>query len=75
MQNDGYDQSELHWASRASALRLGDQRHFVEAALLDTAHDAHDRAVVDPLVTANENRLVVPTFGDRLEPAGDFVER
>src|SRR5215831_6713998 len=55
-------------------LRLGDERNLGETGRLDPAHDAHHRAVVDPLIAANEDLLVVAVLGDGLELRRDFVE-
>src|SRR5262245_52234483 len=61
-------------ALRLSPLRLGDERDLGETGRLDPAHHAHHRAIVDPLVAANEDLLVVAVLGDRLELRRDIVE-
>src|SRR6476659_2402726 len=54
--------------------RFGDQRNLGEPGRFDAAHHPHHRAVVDSLVAANEDLLVVAAFGDGPELGRDLVE-
>src|SRR5581483_2240995 len=55
-------------------LRLGDERDLGEPGRLDPSHHAHHRPVIDALVAADEDLLVVAAFGDGLELGRDLVE-